>query len=91
MENLSLFGIKDYADNRFEKTGVVMQMNANSWEAAKDKYNECCLLCCTREVGAVKCASCAIREAFLTNAKVLFWNKMSKADKEWVNSEEELR
>jgi hypothetical protein len=89
MENL--LGFKNFADDRFEKTGVIMQMDANSWEAAKERYNECCLLCCTKEVGAVKCTSCKIREAFLTNAKLVFWNKLSKMDREWVNSEEELR
>lgn len=89
MENL--FGIKNFADDRFEKTGVIMQMNANSFEAAREKYNECCLLCCTKEVGAVKCTGCRIREAFLTNAKLIFWSKLSKRDKEWVISEEELR
>lgn len=89
MENL--FGLKDYADERFEKTGVIMQMNANSFDVAKERYNQCCLLCCTKECGAVKCASCKIREAFLANAKLIFWSKLSKQDKEWVNSEEELR
>ncbi len=89
MENL--LGFKNFADDRFEKTGVVMQMNANSWESAREKYNECCLLCCTKEVGAVKCAGCKIREAFLSNAKLIFWSKLSKQDKEWVDSEEELR
>lgn len=88
MENL--FGFKEYADDRFEKTGVVKQMDANSYEAAKERYTDCCLLCCTKQVGALKCAECKIRQAFLTNAKVIFWNRISKAEKEWVNSEEEL-
>lgn len=87
----NLLGFKNFADDRFEKTGVVMQMDANSWEAAKERYNECCLLCCTKEVGDVKCAGCKIREGFLTNAKLIFWSKLSKQDKEWVNSEEGLR
>lgn len=89
MENL--FDLKGYADNRFEKTGVVMQMDANSFEAAKERYNQCCLLCCTKEAGALKCANCKIREAFLTNCELIFWVRIPKADKEWIMEEKELR
>ena len=87
----SLFGLQNYADNRFEKTGVHMQMDANSWEVAKEKYEQCCLLCCTKEVGAMKCAGCKIREAFLINAELIFQSKLTKSDKEWIQKEKELR
>ena len=87
----SLFGLQNYADNRFEKTGVHMQMDANSWEEAKEKYEQCCLLCCTKEVGAMKCAGCKIREAFLINAELIFQSKLTKSDKEWIREEKELR
>lgn len=90
MDNQNLFDLKNFADARFEKIGVTLQMNANSWEAAKEQYNQCCLLCCTREVGAVKCACCKIREAFLVNAEVVFRNKINRDDREWIQSEKEL-
>lgn len=85
-----LFGLKNYADNRFEKTGVHMQMDANSWETAKEKYEQCCLLCCTKEVGAIKCAGCKIREAFLLNAELIFQSKLTAEDRDWIKKEKEL-
>ena len=88
---MDIFGSKIFADNRFEKAGVILQMNANSWDAAKDKFNETCLLCCTKDVGAVKCAGCKIREAFLVNAEIIFRSKLSEVDKEWIKEEKELR
>lgn len=87
----NLFGLQNYADTRFEKTGVIMQMDANSWESAKERYNQCCLLCCTQEVGAVKCANCKIRNAFLMNAELIFKGRLTPQDKEWVKAERELR
>ena len=88
---MDIFGSRIFADNRFEKAGVVLQMNANSWDAAKDKFNETCLLCCTKDVGAVKCAGCKIREAFLVNAEIIFRSKLSEVDKELIKEEKELR
>lgn len=85
-----LFGLQNYADTRFEKMGVHMQMDANSWEAAKSQYEKCCLLCCTKEVGAMQCASCKIREAFLLNAELIFRSKLTTEDRDWVKKEKEL-
>jgi len=87
----SLFDLKEYADTRFEKIGVNMQMDANSWETAKERYNQCCLLCCTKEVGAMQCAGCKIREAFLVNAELIFRSKLTEQDRKWLKTEKELR
>lgn len=80
----------DYSDNRFEQMGVEMQMNANSFDAAKHDYELSCMLCCTRGCGAIQCAHCRIREAMLTNARI-FRKKLTEDDKEWVEKERELR
>lgn len=80
---------REYADNRFMDKGVELQMNANSWWEAKKAYNYSCMLCCTRGCGAMKCASCPIRQAMLTNAKI-FNSKMPKQEKRWVLEEAEL-
>lgn len=84
------FTHRDYADNRFMEKGVELQMNANNWWQAKKSYNYSCMLCCTRNVGAVQCAHCPIREAMLTNA-IIFRKKMPKQEKEWVQKERDLR
>lgn len=81
--------LASYADNRFMKIGVDMQMNANNYWTAKNMFERSCMLCCTKGVGAVECAVCPIREAFLTNASI-FWPKMPKQEKEWVEQEKEL-
>lgn len=80
----------DYSDNRFEQMGVELQMDANSWQAAKQDYERSCMLCCTNGCGAIQCAHCKIREAMLVNARI-FRKKMSDKDKEWVEKERELR
>lgn len=81
----------DYSDNRFERMGVEQQMDANSWTAAKQAYENACMLCCTTGCGAIQCAHCKIREAMLVNAEQIFWKKLSDADKAWVEREKELR
>ena len=80
----------DRADNRFERVGVELQMNANSWQTAKQEYEHCCMLCCVKGCGAVQCAHCKIREAMLVNAEQIFWKKLSEEDKAWVKREKEL-
>ena len=80
----------DYSDNRFERMGVEQQMDANSWAAAKQAYENACMLCCTKGCGAMQCAHCKIREAMLTNARI-FRRKLTEDDKEWVERERELR
>lgn len=80
----------DYSDNRFERMGVEQQMDANSWTAAKQAYENACMLCCTKGCGAMQCAHCKIREAMLTNARI-FRKKLTEDDKEWVEKERELR
>lgn len=80
----------DYSDNRFEQMGVELQMDANSWQTAKQDYERSCMLCCTNGCGAIQCAHCKIREAMLVNARI-FRKKMSDKDKEWVEKERELR
>lgn len=79
----------DYSDDRFEKMGVELQMDSNSFEAAKRNYELSCMLCCSKGCGAIQCAHCRIREAMLTNARI-FRKKMSDKDKEWVEKEREL-
>jgi len=83
------FTEKCYADNRFMQKGVELQMDANSWYAAKRAYEYSCLLCCTRGVGAVDCSQCPIRGAMLTNS-IVFRKKLTKEDKEWVERERKL-
>lgn len=80
---------REYADNRFMDKGVELQMNANSWWEAKKAYNYSCMLCCATGCGAMKCASCPIRQAMLTNAGI-FKDKMPKQEKRWVMKEVEL-
>ena len=81
---------RDYADNRFQRLGVEKQMNANSYWAAKAAYIRSCELCCsTGCCGAVKCAGCPIRGAFLDNAGI-FWEKLQKQEKEFVQKERDL-
>ena len=80
----------DYSDNRFERMGVEQQMDANSWTAAKQAFENACMLCCTKGCGAMQCAHCKIREAMLTNARI-FRRKLTEDDKEWVEKERELR
>ena len=80
---------RDYKDNRFEKKGIELQMDANSWWQAKRSYNYSCMLCCTKNVGALKCTTCGIREAMLCNAKI-FEKRMPRQEKEWVQKEREL-
>ena len=80
---------RNYADNRFMQMGVIQQMNANSWEEARSRYENSCMMCCTRGVGAVECAHCPIREAMLSNATI-FRFKLTEKDKKWVAKEREL-
>lgn len=80
----------EYSDNRFEQMGVALQMDANSWQAAKQAYEQTCLLCCSKGVGAIQCAMCPIRGAMLENAHV-FRKKLTEADKEFIEKEKELR
>lgn len=78
-----------YADRRFMDAGVEMQMNANNYWSAKNSFERSCQLCCTKGVGAIKCATCPIREAFLTNARI-FWPKIPKQERRYVEKEREL-
>lgn len=80
----------DYNDNRFERMGVEQQMDANSWAAAKQAFENACMLCCTKGCSAMQCAHCKIREAMLANARI-FRRKLTEDDKEWVENERELR
>ena len=80
----------DYSDNRFERMGVEQQMDANSWTAAKQAFENACMLCCTKGCGAIQCAHCKIRDAMLENA-MIFRKKLTEDDKEWVEKERELR
>lgn len=80
----------DYSDNRFERMGVEQQMDANSWTAAKQAFENACMLCCTKGCGAVQCAHCKIRDAMLANV-MIFRKKLTEDDKEWVKKEQELR
>lgn len=73
----------------FMDKGVQLQMDSNSWWQAKRNYLYSCMLCCSRGVGACKCANCPIREAMLTNAEI-FERKMPKQEKDWVQKEKEL-
>ena len=83
-------GIKSYADTRFQRIGAEKQMNANDYETAKNSFQYSCELCCTKgHCGAVQCVQCPIRGAFLTNASI-FWNDLSKQEKDWVLKEKEL-
>ena len=79
----------EYKDNRFEQKGVELQMDSQNWWQAKKAYNYSCMLCCCRNVGAVKCTHCPIREAVLTNAQI-FWKRMPKQEREWAMKEKEL-
>ena len=81
--------LRSYADNRFMQMGVIMQMNSNSWDEAKQNYIHSCQLCCTKGVGAVQCAHCPIRNAMLSNATI-FRYKLTEKDKKWVRKEREL-
>ena len=82
---------RDYVDNRFERIGVERQYNANNYPQAKHDYMNSCELCCVKGMGgALKCASCSIRAAFLDNASI-FWNKLSDEEKAFVREEKELR
>lgn len=90
MKALFVGKAQDYKDNRFEQKGVELQMDSNSWWEAKRNYNYSCMLCCTRNVGATRCANCPIREAMLTNAHI-FRKRMPKQELEWVEKERELR
>ena len=81
----------DYADERFEKFGVEQQMNANSWQAAKQAFEHACMLCCIRGCGAVQCTHCKIREAMLVNGEQVFHKKLTEQEKEWIKKEKELR
>ena len=81
--------VRNYSDHRFEQKGVKLQMDANNWWQAKRSFNYSCMLCCSRHVGAIKCASCPIREAMLTNAQI-FRKRMPKQELEWVQKEKEL-
>lgn len=81
---------KDYKDHRFEQKGVELQMDSNSWWQAKRNFEYSCMLCCSRNVGAVQCSHCPIREAMLTNT-MIFRKRMPKQELEWVQKERELR
>lgn len=80
------FNKQTYADRRFMDIGVEMQMDANNWWAAKHAFERSCMLCCAKGVGAIQCATCPIREAMLTNARI-FSPKMPKQEKKWVEKE----
>ena len=85
----AFYANKDYADHRFEQKGIELQMDSNSWWAAKRNFNYSCMLCCTRGISATRCTNCPIREAMLVNAEI-FWKKMPRQEKEWVMNEKEL-
>ena len=72
----------------FSEKGVELQMNAQSWYAAKRSYLYSCMLCCTRGIG-IKCEVCPIRQALLTNAEI-FKPKMDEKEKSWVEKEWKL-
>lgn len=80
---------RDYASNRFMNKGVDLQMTATNWWEAKKLYNYSCMLCASRGIGAVNCASCPIRSAMLTNA-LRYWDKMPKQEKKFVEREQRL-
>ena len=81
--------VENYADNRFARKGVDLQMNANSFRRARRSFDYSCMLCCRKNVGAIQCASCPIREAFLENGKI-FAEKLSDDDKLYLKEEREL-
>lgn len=81
----------EYSDRKFERIGVTRQYDANNFVQAKHDFMRSCELCCTTGVGgAMKCASCPIRSAFLDNGNI-FWNKLSDTDKAFVQEERDLR
>lgn len=80
----------DYSDDRFEKMGVELQMDSNSFEAAKRNYELSCMMCCSKGCGAIMCSHCRIREALLVNGRI-FRKKLTDDDKEWLEKERELR
>ena len=82
--------IRSYADNRFQSIGLNLQMNANDYSTAKERFETSCLLCCTKgHCGAADCVQCPIRGAFLDNAGI-FWNKISEEERDWVRKEKAL-
>ena len=84
------FMMRSYADNRFMEKGVQLQNIAQSFHEAQRNYNNSCMLCCTKGVGAVVCAHCPIRDAFLCNADLFFRSELTKDDKRYVEKEREL-
>lgn len=78
-----------YGEHRFYRMGTDMQNGATNYWTAKHRFERSCMLCCTKSVGALECAVCPIREAFLANASA-FWKGIPKQEKEWIQAEKEL-
>lgn len=79
----------NYGQNRFAQKGVELQMNAINYWKAKKSYSYSCMLCCSHGVGAIECAHCPIREAFLTNCEI-FKDYIPKSEEDFIQKEREL-
>ena len=73
----------------FTKQGVEEQMNANSFEDAKERYMKMCLYCVMNGEN-INCSKCKIRAAFLLNG-MIFRKKLTRKDKEFIQQERGLQ